>query len=94
LSKSPLFGRIFQNVKSLNASKKQLSKVPCQQSANLSESKKPCAGWLIADAEQYANPPMKNLILSAFVVFFPLAGTAFLFARTFRIELRNFGGKR
>jgi hypothetical protein len=32
---------------------------------------------------------MKNLFLSAFVVFGPLLGTVLLFARTFRAELRN-----
>jgi len=37
---------------------------------------------------------MKDLLLSAFVVFFPLLGTALLFFRTIRAELRNLGGKR
>jgi len=37
---------------------------------------------------------MKTLLLSAFVVFFPLIGTALLFWRTLRAELRNLGEKR
>jgi len=32
---------------------------------------------------------MKNILLSLFVIFGPLLGTALLFARTFRAELRN-----
>jgi hypothetical protein len=32
---------------------------------------------------------MKNLLLSFLVVFGPFAGTALLFARTMRAELRN-----
>lgn len=37
---------------------------------------------------------MKTIILSAFVVFGPILGTALLFVRTLRAELRNLGGKR
>jgi hypothetical protein len=37
---------------------------------------------------------MKNILLSAFVLFSPLLGTVLLFARTFRAELHNLGGKR
>jgi len=37
---------------------------------------------------------MKTLLLSLFVLFGPLLGTVLLFARTFRAELRNLGGKR
>jgi hypothetical protein len=37
---------------------------------------------------------MKTLLLSFFVVFFPLIGTALLFARTMRAELCNLKGKR
>ena len=37
---------------------------------------------------------MKTLLISAFVIFGPLAGTVLLFARTFRAELCNLGGKR
>jgi hypothetical protein len=32
---------------------------------------------------------MKDTLLSAFVIFFPLLGTALLFRRTIRAELRN-----
>jgi len=37
---------------------------------------------------------MKDILLSLFVVFGPLGGTALLFARTVHSELRNPGGKR
>jgi hypothetical protein len=37
---------------------------------------------------------MKTLIISAFVVFFPLVGTVLMFIPTVRRELRNLGGKR
>jgi hypothetical protein len=37
---------------------------------------------------------MKTLLLSAFVVFFPLLGTVLLFLPTVRREWRNLGGKR
>jgi hypothetical protein len=37
---------------------------------------------------------MKTPLLSALVIFGPLFGTALLFARTMRVELRNLGGKR
>jgi len=37
---------------------------------------------------------MKTILLSALVVFGPLAGCAVLFCRTFRAELRNLKGKR
>jgi len=37
---------------------------------------------------------MKDLLISAFVVFGPLVGTALLFAPTMRAEFRNLGGKR
>lgn len=37
---------------------------------------------------------MKPLLLSFLVIFGPLAGTVLLFARTFRAELCNLGGKR
>ena len=37
---------------------------------------------------------MKNILLSFFVIFGTLLGTAMLFAATVRRELRNLGGKR
>jgi hypothetical protein len=37
---------------------------------------------------------MKNIILSFLLIFGPLLGTALLFARTMRTELRNLGGQR
>lgn len=37
---------------------------------------------------------MKDLLLSAFVVFFPLVACCAVFHRTIRRELHNLGGKR
>ena len=37
---------------------------------------------------------MKNLLISFAVIFGPILGTALLFLRTLRAELRNMGGKR
>ena len=37
---------------------------------------------------------MKTILLSFFVVFFPLVGTVLMFLPTVRRELRNLGGNR
>jgi len=37
---------------------------------------------------------MKTLLISFFVIFFPLVGTVLMFIPTLRRELRNLGGKR
>jgi hypothetical protein len=37
---------------------------------------------------------MKTIIISAFVVSFPLVGAVLMFLPTVRRELRNLGGKR